>query len=238
MALSIARHPMSRGHRLAAVQRLFFWQLWRRIPYAGAEVTLPGGSTFWCPAWSHLASACVSSGFHEEELLFVRDALREGEANVELNSPPRKTTVLDVALGDCEGRARLSVDLDAGNHLVPSDTNGTDICVRPLDVVLSELGTTPTIVKIDVERHDETVLRGALRMLEKDRPTLIVEIWAGGNAIRTLLAGFEYRFFSYKRDLRRRVEFQNSFAGDSESGRDPSVPRSRGHDQDREPFTS
>ena len=73
MALSIAAHPMSRGHRFGALRRLIFWQLWRRVPGAGAQVTLAGASTFWCPAWSHLASAWVSAGFHEEELLFLRD---------------------------------------------------------------------------------------------------------------------------------------------------------------------
>jgi FkbM family methyltransferase len=47
---------------------------------------------------------------------------------------------------------------------------------RPLDDVCQELGTSPTLVKIDVEEAEVDVLRGARRLIDAQRTTFLVEV--------------------------------------------------------------
>ena len=47
-----------------------------------------------------------------------------------------------------------------------------------------------TLVKIDAEGHDAAVLRGMVRLLERDHPILIVE--SGGEPLAAWLSGFGY----------------------------------------------
>ena len=120
-----------------------------------------------------------------------------------------------MALGEQDAHARLTNHLEAANHLIPAeDALGTEVSVRPLDTVLAELALTPTILKVDVEGHDEEVLHGGRRILEKAHPIVVVEVWAGGLSIRNFLAALGYRFFLYRREDRALVAMPSDFSGD------------------------
>jgi hypothetical protein len=89
----------------------------------------------------------------------------------------RGVTTHDVALSDTEGTAVLSMpdDLGSGRATIASAT-GTEIApvqTRRLDSYeLTDVG----FMKIDVEGHEEAVLKGALDTLDRCRPNLVVEI--------------------------------------------------------------
>ncbi len=92
-------------------------------------------------------------------------------------------TVHESAVGDAPGEATLVVDegpgRDALAHLQQAQPSSTDpgravrVAVTRLDDVdLGDVG----FVKIDVEGHELAVLRGAAQLLERCRPTVLVEI--------------------------------------------------------------
>jgi len=238
MILRTATHSQAKGHRLSAVGRLCVWQLWRKVPKAGAIVQLSGGERLWCPPWSHLAAAWLSVGDHEAELPFVRRFLRPGDAfvdvganigvysviaalkgarvlcfepnrdaramlaaNLALNDVEDRVQVLSCALADFSGSARFTTDLESSNRLeIDGNANGALIEVREFDE-LAEAKAPVTLMKIDAEGFDEAVLRGAKRMLERERPVLIVETWAGARSIRQFLGTLGYEFFLYEDGL-------------------------------------
>ena len=98
--------------------------------------------------------------------------------NVEANGMGDRVEVHEVAVAAAAGRAELLVVEDPSwSHLAdrgpPPRTRGT----LQVDVVaLDDLDLpAPALVKIDVEGSEVAVLRGAARILERDRPVLVVE---------------------------------------------------------------
>jgi len=123
MTLLFGLHPMSRGNRVRALTRLWFWQLWRRLVRRSIVVELPEGAKVFCPPWSRLAGALAAVGFHEpEEMFFVIDLLRPGDWMVDvganlgvyaLTAARRGARVIafepsDAARGALEWNARLN----------------------------------------------------------------------------------------------------------------------------------
>jgi len=51
-----------------------------------------------------------------------------------------------------------------------------EVELRKVDSLLTELGSTPSLLKIDVEGFELEVLRGASDLLSSGRPTLIIEV--------------------------------------------------------------
>jgi FkbM family methyltransferase len=96
-----------------------------------------------------------------------------------------KVTVVAAACSDHEGVAPLYLS-DEGHTAISSlkpDAGGLGarsvaVPVVTLDRYVSRAGIRPDLVKIDVERHELGVIRGARRMLRELRPDLIVEITA------------------------------------------------------------
>ncbi|HWU55176.1 MAG TPA: FkbM family methyltransferase [Rhizomicrobium sp.] len=95
------------------------------------------------------------------------------------------TKVYEMGLSDSRGSARLRVPLAGfgavfGNATIETANNldGRAVTERELPVAmlddfdLKDVG----IIKIDVEGHELAVLRGAMKTLERERPSLIVEI--------------------------------------------------------------
>ena len=70
-------------------------------------------------------------------------------------------------LSETPGTARFTTDRDAMNRVVPASAAGVDLPVRTLDDVAD--GRTPALMKIDVEGHEISVLRGAARTLADPR---------------------------------------------------------------------
>jgi FkbM family methyltransferase len=239
MILRTATHSQASGHRVSAVARLCLWQLWRKLPRAGAIAQLSDGERLWCPPWSHLAAAWLSVGDHEAEIPFVRALLRPGDrfvdvganigvysvvagvrgarvlafepngtaramlaANLTLNHIEDRVQVLSYALADFSGPARFTTDLESSNHLeVDSEAKGEVVEVRKLDALL-EPGDRVTVIKIDAEGFDEAVLRGGRGALERERPVVIAETWAGAESLRKFLGALGYDFFLYEYALR------------------------------------
>jgi FkbM family methyltransferase len=93
------------------------------------------------------------------------------------------------------GWAEISVRF-AGNLLSTGSTleNGADdaqlkrIQLLALDDVFA--GTKLDLIKIDVEGHEMSVLKGARRLLKRDRPTVMLEALVGA-PLDPLLAEFE-----------------------------------------------
>src|SRR5207248_7153229 len=85
--------------------------------------------------------------------------------------------VCDFALSDRAGSADLFIPDD---RAFASLVNGTGarmtVRTRTLDDLRAEVSRTISFVKIDVEGHELAVLRGGVRCLDEDKPTILVEI--------------------------------------------------------------
>lgn len=107
-------------------------------------------------------------------------------------------TVVTAACSDHEGASRLHIS-DEGNTAISSldpDAGGLgqrSIVVQTLtlDDYIAGAGIKPDLVKIDAERHELEVIRGADRMLRETRPDLVIEI-TDQQALDEVLA-YDYR---------------------------------------------
>lgn len=116
-----------------------------------------------------------------------------------LSDTEREVVFRQVANGG--GRSTIEAD----NPLLPGD----DIHTIPLRArTLDSFGFTGVgFVKIDVEGHEEAVLRGALGIIERDRPNLLIELEERHKpgciaSVRALLARYGYTMWFYDTDLR------------------------------------
>jgi FkbM family methyltransferase len=90
-----------------------------------------------------------------------------GHANVE---------VIEAAASDEEGELRLSVGRDPALTQVVGEAAGRTVPAVTLDAVWSARGEPEvSVVKIDVEGAELSVLRGAAQLLERWHPTLLLE---------------------------------------------------------------
>jgi FkbM family methyltransferase len=130
-----------------------------------------------------------------------------------------QVTAYPVALGADRGRARLKVASSGqgglntlGKSFAYDETaldRTEDVDVRTLDEVAAEeqIGRSSAI-KIDVEGMELHVLRGAREIIGRDRPALIVEVFAraleacgaGVDALQDLLLSSGYRLFTIRAD--------------------------------------
>ncbi len=106
-------------------------------------------------------------------------AQQRARANIALNRADGAVRLATVAVGDQDGEAILTADRWATNALADPGYAGAVERVRivRLDTYTVEHGIHGVrLVKIDVEGHEPAVLRGAARLIERDRPALIVEV--------------------------------------------------------------
>jgi FkbM family methyltransferase len=119
----------------------------------------------------------------------------------------RQVRVVRCAVGDHEGSAVLSVPVvtsarsDTGTARIGAagpDHQPLSVCIRTLDSLAEEFGFDQLdLIKVDVEGHERYVLDGAASILERFRPTLVIETGheAEGDrpAIRDRLCALGYR---------------------------------------------
>ncbi|SFQ09743.1 FkbM family methyltransferase [Tranquillimonas alkanivorans] len=122
----------------------------------------------------------------------------------------RRVDVQQVALSDAPGEAKLRVPLGEhqdGRATIEMQNALTDDAIREIPVMCRRLDSynlPPTgLVKIDVEGHELSVLRGAEAILVRDRPHLIIEAEDRHRpealaSIRKYLLDFGYRPFVYR----------------------------------------
>lgn len=88
-------------------------------------------------------------------------------------------------LSDKSGMAKLSIPLEGNERLYglasledrDSETMEVqNVLVNTLDQILAERKQPVRFIKCDVEGHELAVFRGAMNVLDSDRPTLLIEI--------------------------------------------------------------
>jgi FkbM family methyltransferase len=123
-----------------------------------------------------------------------------------LSNLPRNVNVQAVALSDKEGEAILHIPyLPSGGEAhgwaslesVPGSTE-----VRVASRTLDSYGLDPGFIKIDVEGHEEAVVRGAMDTIRQSKPILLIECEERHNPGATLrlpsmLGAIGYRGFFY-----------------------------------------
>lgn len=93
-----------------------------------------------------------------------------------------KLQVAMVAISDCSGTGELKIPASDAGRSTLSTTNPVED-LGPVDIVSVRTETLDNyhfddpvgFLKIDVEGHEEAVLRGARTLLERDHPALIIE---------------------------------------------------------------
>lgn len=117
--------------------------------------------------------------------------------------------VQDVALSDRRGRAQLRLPQDNVSWATLADTNRLEMAdpTRGFESVSVEVRTLDeydfrdvSFIKVDVEGHEEAVLKGAQRTLATNRPSLLIEIEERHNAgsvdrVAKMLAALGYRAY-------------------------------------------
>lgn len=104
------------------------------------------------------------------------------------------------AVSDTNGRAplHLSSKSDASHSLVAGFrkcSQTLDVDLITLDTYVQREGIAPTVLKIDVEQHELSVLRGARGTLEQFQPVIVMEVLksAASKEAQRLLADLGYR---------------------------------------------
>lgn len=104
--------------------------------------------------------------------------------NIRLNDLGAKVTVRNIGVAGSSGSLRFTSGLDTENHVAARDeaaAGSIDVLVDPLDAVLS--GTTPVVMKIDVEGFETEVLNGAPETMQQDS-LLAVVMELNGSGLR------------------------------------------------------
>lgn len=114
---------------------------------------------------------------------------RQLSRNFELNGMRAFAAAEPVALGDAPGEAQLFLGGEAGtgNHTLSADRarSGEMVRVRVerADQYCERVSLTPSVVKIDVEGFELSVLRGMTALLERGGPReMFIEVHTGGAA--------------------------------------------------------
>lgn len=105
-----------------------------------------------------------------------------------------------IAVSDADGEATLylSARTDASNSLHSNHRRAKGVVTVPtvtLDSYVRSSGLVPSVIKIDVERHEPAVIRGAADLLKQHRPVVVAELLSGhpeSDEVRELLAGQGY----------------------------------------------
>jgi FkbM family methyltransferase len=111
--------------------------------------------------------------------------------------------VLAWALSDRSGTTRLNLaeDTNTGQASLSIERGvGVDVVTRTLDEYCATTRRTPTVLKIDVERHEYAVLEGAMNTLRDTRPLVVLEV--ADDATVGLLTDLGYVVHSIESDGR------------------------------------
>lgn len=152
-----------------------------------------------------LVSKTVNQGSRVFAFEPVKRVFEKLQRNIEVNQ--FDITSVCNGLSDFEGYATI-YDLPT-DHVysvtINENTNPPGQTVIPTQVKVTTLDgyceraklEQIDLLKIDVETHEPSVLRGALRMLRKNRPAMIIEILNEdvANEVNKILKEFDYLYF-------------------------------------------
>lgn len=99
------------------------------------------------------------------------------ERVIDLNGLGDTVEVVRKALDDHEGEVVMTLD-SPGNHGMykVGEGSGATVPATTLDALCADLDQSVKVIKIDVEGFQDQVIRGALRMLERDKPLIAAEL--------------------------------------------------------------
>lgn len=138
-----------------------------------------------------------------ENLALVRETMRRTDLS--------EIVVREVAVSDARGRRRFARDEVSGstggieeNAINYSERHWgvqsglLEVDTVSLDDERASCGAVD-VIKIDVEGHEEAVIRGALDTIRRDQPIVIFECFHGGAGIIRTLAPLGYSFIDAER---------------------------------------
>lgn len=135
----------------------------------------------------------------------VPDTVERLRANLELNGVERLVRVEACALSASSGTVRVTGDLDTTNRVVCGDEMPGALELPSVTADEMFQAEEPTVMKIDVEGHEDEVLRGASRMLSCPGPVaVILEVSADFGQVAERLAGWGFEPRTYD-PFRRRL---------------------------------
>lgn len=136
-------------------------------------------------------------------------------------SLPAKVEILNIAASDQDGPCELHIPMQSGRDVdsrcsLESDVN-REFAMRTISVPGHRLDTLALnrarvgVVKVDVEGHEMSALRGLAGIIEESKPTIIVESEARHHAgsphdVFEFLHALGYRGHFIHRDRLRRIE--------------------------------
>jgi FkbM family methyltransferase len=194
---------------------LRYWSLMSRVDsvlYNMAEELVEPGSVVWdVGANVGLFSLCAAassgpSGFVlsiEPDIWLANLITRSSQESARYMGS--EVRVLCAAVSDSNGISTLEIAerARASNHLVGT-TGSTQArgqrCIQAtvsltLDSLLDHF-PAPSVLKIDVETHEASVLKGATRLLRESRPTIWCEVSSeNSKEVTTLLHGAGYKLY-------------------------------------------
>lgn len=90
-----------------------------------------------------------------------------------LSDEPGRATLLVPSVGNRDVTTRSTLEDGANEGFA---TRAVEVDVVVLDQLLSDRSPAVGFLKVDVEGHEAPLLRGAARVLERDRPVVLMEI--------------------------------------------------------------
>lgn len=97
--------------------------------------------------------------------------------NISLNGLTETISAHRLALSDQEGAASMSIRIGGNSGSARLDSSGQSIIRTTLDVFcITHRIDQLDLLKIDVEGHEERVLRGAAQTIRKHRPLIFIEL--------------------------------------------------------------
>lgn len=145
------------------------------------------------------------------------------EENALRSQVAQRVMVVREALSDRRGTATFTTDRDAQNLILDLADAKTyaaavEVPMTSLDAFAEEHPHWFTshglgLLKIDVEGEDERVLRGALGLVRRYRPVIMIETRGGGATVRSLLHGLGYRACWYDMSERCLYEIPAGWKG-------------------------
>lgn len=152
-------------------------------------------------SYTVLASkVCGSSTISIEPDPGTANALRR---NIQINAIDELVEVVEAALGAVEGRVEFTRGLDTVNHVAgPGDTDVREVQLLTLDAVVGS--RRPTLLKLDVEGFEASVVAGGSRTLScSSLLAVLTETDTDGVAEALIAAGFKpARYEPFSRDLK------------------------------------
>jgi FkbM family methyltransferase len=102
------------------------------------------------------------------------------ERNVDRNGLTNRIEVVAQAVSDTVGQVRLTAGLGASGYLLGKDDPhpGVRVAATSLDAFVAERGLERVdLIKVDIDGHEERMLRGSQRVLLEFRPILVLELF-------------------------------------------------------------